>query len=62
MAGKIHIKWIKSGIGCKADHRRTIQALGLRKLNDVVEKKATPQIMGMVRKVSYLLEVKESVR
>jgi large subunit ribosomal protein L30 len=37
----------------------TLQALGLKKLNNPVEHEATPQILGMVRKVSHLVKVEE---
>lgn len=57
--GKIKIKWVKSSIGTKPDHKRTIRALGLRKLNNEVIQEATPQIIGMINKVCYMLEVEE---
>ncbi len=56
---KVRIKLVRSTIGCVPAHRRTVKALGLRRLNAVVEKAATPAILGMVRSVSYLLEVEE---
>ncbi len=56
---KVRIKLVRSTIGCVPAHRRTVTALGLRRLNAVVEKAATPAILGMVRSVSYLLEVEE---
>ena len=60
MAGqKLRITLVRSTIGCKPTHRRTIEALGLRKMNAVVEKTATPSVLGMVRSVSYLLDVEE---
>jgi large subunit ribosomal protein L30 len=37
--------------------KATIKALGFRKLNQVIEKEATPQILGMVKKVQHLVEV-----
>jgi large subunit ribosomal protein L30 len=55
----IKIKQVRSAIKRPAVQKATIQALGFRKLNQVVEHEATPQIMGMVRKVSHLLEVIE---
>jgi large subunit ribosomal protein L30 len=54
---KIRIKQVRSGINRPKDQKATLRALGFRKLNQVVEHNATPQIMGMVRKVSHLLEV-----
>ncbi len=54
---KIKIKQVKSRIGRPKDQRRTLDALGLRKMNAVVEHNATPQILGMVKKVSHLITV-----
>jgi len=56
---KLRIKLVKSTIGRKPKHRATIQALGLRKLNQVVEKEDNAQMRGMIQQVSYLLEVEE---
>ena len=56
---KLRIKLIKSTIGRKPKHRRTVEALGLRKIGSIVEKEASPQILGMVQQVSYMLEVEE---
>ena len=56
---KIRIKQVRSKIGRPEDQKRTMVALGLRKLNQVVEHDATPQILGMVKKVNHLLEVEE---
>jgi len=53
----IKIKQVRSAIKRPADQKATIKALGLRKLNHVVEKEATPQILGMVKKVQHLVEV-----
>jgi len=59
MPTKLRIRLVKSPIGCKPTHRRTVKALGLRRMNAVVEKEATPAVVGMVRTISYLLDVKE---
>ncbi len=56
---KLRIKQIKSGIGRPVRQKRTLQALGIRKMNHQVEVKGTPQILGMVEKVKHLLEVEE---
>ena len=53
----IKIKQIKSRINCPAVQKRTLDALGLRKMNQVVEKEATPAILGMVNQVRHLVEV-----
>jgi len=59
MPAKLQIKLVKSPIGCKPNHRRTVKALGLRRINFIVEKEATPAVVGMVKTISYLLDVKE---
>lgn len=56
---KLRIKLVKSTIGRKPKHRATVQALGLRKLHQVVEKEDNPQMRGMINQVSFLLEVEE---
>lgn len=56
---KIKIKQIKSRIGRSKDQKRTLDALGLRKINNVVEHNSTPQIMGMVNKVEHLVKIVE---
>ena len=56
---KIRIKQVKSKIGKPESQKRTMDALGFRKINHVVEHEATPQILGMVKKVRHLLELEE---
>ena len=58
--GKIKITWVRSTINRKERHKRTIRALGLRRLNQSVIHEATPQVLGMVRQVSYLVHVEEA--
>ena len=53
----IKVKQVKSRIGDPIDQKRTLDALGLRKLNSVVEKEATPQVLGMINKVKHLVVV-----
>ena len=53
----IKIKQIKSRIGASLDQKRTLQALGLRKISQVVEIEDTPSNRGMVRKVHHLVNV-----
>jgi len=53
----IRITQIKSGIDRSERQKRTLVALGLKKLNANREVEATPQILGMVKKVSHLLKV-----
>ena len=54
---KIMIKKVKSRIGRPAVQKATLDALGLKKLNQVVVKEATPSVLGMVKSVSHLVEV-----
>ncbi len=54
---KIQIKQVKSRIGRPERQKRTLDALGLRKMNQVVEHEDTPDIMGMVNKVRHLVVV-----
>ena len=56
---KIRIKQIRSKIGRPEDQKRTMVALGFRKMNQIVEHEATPQFLGMVKKVKHLLEIEE---
>lgn len=53
----IKIKQVRSAIKRPKNQKATIKALGLKKLNQVVEKEATPQILGMVKSVQHLVEV-----
>jgi large subunit ribosomal protein L30 len=53
----IKIKQVKSGIGQTARQKATLRALGFLKLNQTIEKEATPQILGMVNKVAHLITV-----
>jgi large subunit ribosomal protein L30 len=54
---KIKITQIKSVIDRSERQKKTIQALGLRKINQSVEVEATPAIIGMVRKVNHLVAI-----
>ena len=56
---KLKITLKKSVIGQKKDQIATVEALGLKKIRDVVEQNDTPQIRGMVNKVSHLVSVEE---
>jgi large subunit ribosomal protein L30 len=56
---KIKITQKRSRIGQTVRQKRTLDALGLKKINQTVELEATPQILGMVKKLSHLLEVEE---
>jgi large subunit ribosomal protein L30 len=56
---KIKVTQVKSVIDRSERQKRTMQALGLRKINASVEVEATPQIRGMVTKVLHLVTVEE---
>ncbi len=55
----IKITQIRSSINRPKNQKLTLQALGLKKMNQTVEKEATPQILGMVDKVKHLVSVSE---
>ena len=53
----IRIKWVRSGIGFSYRQKRIVRSLGLKKLNQEVERPDTPQIRGLVAKVPHLVEI-----
>ena len=53
---KIKVTLVKSIIGTKQSHRATVRGLGLRRLNHSVELADTPEVRGMINKVSYLVK------
>lgn len=55
--GELRVKQVRSGIGRIPKHRATLRALGLRRIGQVVVKRDTPQIRGMIKAVDYLVEV-----
>jgi large subunit ribosomal protein L30 len=55
----IKITQVRSGIGRPLRQKRTLEALGLKKMHQTVEKTATPQILGMVARVQHLVSVEE---
>lgn len=56
---KIKITQVKSGIDRSERQKLTLKALGLNKMNASKEVEATPQILGMVKKVNHLIKVEE---
>ena len=56
---RIKVTQVKSQIGRLQNQKRTLEALGLRKMNKTVEHEATPTIIGMVNRVKHLVSVKE---
>ncbi len=59
MAGELKITLKKSGIGRKGYFSQVLQGLGLRKLNQTVVRKDTPEIRGMIQKISHMVVVEE---
>lgn len=57
--GKIKIKQTRSKINRPVDQKRTLEALGLKKIGQVVEHKMTPSIEGMINKVKHLITIVE---
>lgn len=55
----IKVKLVRSKIGKTQKQRRTVEALGLRKIGQVVEKEDTPQIRGMINVVNHMVKVEE---
>jgi large subunit ribosomal protein L30 len=55
----IKIQQVRSTIKRPEDQKRTIKALGFSRLNQIVEKEVTPQILGMIKKVDHLIKVVE---
>lgn len=61
MTKKLRITQVQSAIDRPEPQKRTIRALGIRKLYHTVEKSDTPQIRGMIKKVEHLVKVEETV-
>jgi large subunit ribosomal protein L30 len=57
---KLRVRWVKSASGKREDQKRTIKALGLRRLGQTVEHGDTPSVRGMITKVRHLLAVEEA--
>jgi len=55
----IKITQVKSKIGAPERQKRTLAALGLKKMHQTVEHEATPEILGMVKKVEHLVSVEK---
>lgn len=55
----IKVKQIKSKIGVPVDQKKTLLALGLHKISQIVEVEDTPSMRGMIRKVHHLVTVVE---
>lgn len=60
MAKKIKITLVRSPLSCKPRHRRTVRALGLRKIGQTVVHEDTDPIRGMANTIHYLVDIEES--
>lgn len=59
MVAKLRVTWIKSGIGHAEDQKKTLKALGLKRLNDSVVHTDGASMRGMIHKVRHLVRVEE---
>ncbi|MCH7698393.1 MAG: 50S ribosomal protein L30 [Chloroflexi bacterium] len=57
---KLRITWVRSTIGRRFDQKRTVKALGLRRLGHTVEHGDSPSVRGMIKKVHHLVSVEEA--
>lgn len=55
----IKVKQVRSEIGRLSSHKSCLRGLGIRRMNQVVHVPSTPQNIGMIRKISYMLKVEE---
>ncbi len=53
----VYIKWVRSGIGFTRRQKEMVRSLGLRRLNEIVERVDTPQIRGLVARIPHLVEI-----
>lgn len=56
---KVKIKLFKSPIGSKQEHKRTVRALGLKKLNSTAVHELNPAVQGMIKSVCHLVKIEE---
>ncbi len=61
MAERIKVKLVRSMIGRPEKHRKVLRGMGLTRLNKTVELKDTPELRGMIKKVSHLVSTEERV-
>lgn len=55
----VRVRLVKGMAGVRSKHRLSVKALGLRKVNDVSELKDSPQVRGLINKISYLVQVED---
>ena len=53
----IKVQLVRSPIGCQESHRATVRGLGLRKIRGIRELQDSPEVRGMINKISYLVKV-----
>ena len=53
----VYIKWVRSGIGFTRRQKEMVRSLGLRRLNEIVERVDTPQIRGLVARIPHMVEI-----
>lgn len=58
-AKRLKVTQVRSVISCPKDQKATVRALGLKRINDSIEKDDTPAVRGMVFKVRHLVKVEE---
>ncbi len=56
---KIRIRQIRSGINRPNRQKKTLKALGLKKLNQIIEHDSTPQILGMIESINHLVKIEK---
>ncbi|MFW6598853.1 50S ribosomal protein L30 [Propionibacteriaceae bacterium Y2011] len=56
---RVKVSQIRSGIGCKPNHRQTLRTLGLKRIGDVAAHEDRPEIRGMIKSVAHLVTVEE---
>jgi large subunit ribosomal protein L30 len=57
--GMLKLQQVRSGIGCPVEMRETLKALGFRRMHQIVERPDTPEVRGMIRKITHLVRVIE---
>ncbi|MBI5232323.1 MAG: 50S ribosomal protein L30 [Coriobacteriales bacterium] len=58
-AKTLRVTQLRSVIGCPADQKATVKALGLKRINDTIDKTDSPAVRGMLFKVKHLVKVEE---
>lgn len=57
--GRVRVTQVRSTISCPHDQKATVKALGLKRINDSIEKDDTPAVRGMIFKVQHLVKVEQ---